>query len=46
MAARIDVHIRRTVAIARVDTKSADEIRVNLLHRIHRAHDDTAIGRA
>src|SRR5205807_7765454 len=43
MSARIDAHIRRTVAIAGVDTKPANQIGVYFLHRIHRRCDDLAI---
>src|SRR4051794_6914617 len=43
MSAGVDVDVRRTVAVAGVDTKPTDEIRVALLHRIHRARDDLAV---
>src|SRR5256885_4554201 len=43
MAARIDVHIRHTVAIARVDTKATHKIRMKLLDGVDRVHDDAAV---
>src|SRR5689334_19807286 len=43
MSPCIDVHVRRTVAIARVDTKPTHEIRVNLLDGVYGVRHDATV---